>query len=54
MGFASTYLEERALFPQKIKEAVDRETAFARNHGFQLIVEFTPKVNGRVVGDRHG
>jgi len=26
MGFASTYLEERALFPQKIKEAVDRET----------------------------
>ena len=26
MGFASTYLEERALFPQKIKEAPDRET----------------------------
>ncbi len=26
MGFASTYLEERALFPQKIEEAPDRET----------------------------
>ena len=26
MGFASTYLEERALFPEKIKEAPDRET----------------------------
>jgi hypothetical protein len=26
MGFASAYLEERALFPQKIKEAIDRET----------------------------
>ena len=26
MGFASTYLEERTLFPEKIKEAPDRET----------------------------
>jgi hypothetical protein len=26
MGFASAYLEERALFPQKIKEAIDCET----------------------------
>jgi len=26
MGFASDYLEKRALFPQKIKEAPDRET----------------------------
>jgi hypothetical protein len=26
MGFASTYLEERALFPRKIEEAVDPET----------------------------
>jgi hypothetical protein len=26
MGFASAYLEERALFPEKIKEAPDRET----------------------------
>src|ERR1035437_10365765 len=26
MGFASTYLEERALFPQKIQEAIDRDT----------------------------
>jgi hypothetical protein len=26
MGFASVYLEERTLFPQKIKEPVDRET----------------------------
>jgi hypothetical protein len=26
MGFASAYLEERALFPQIIKEAVDRDT----------------------------
>jgi glycosyltransferase involved in cell wall biosynthesis len=26
MGFASTYLEARALFPQKIKKAIDRET----------------------------
>jgi len=26
MGFASTYLEERALFPRKIKEAPDKET----------------------------
>jgi hypothetical protein len=26
MGFASTYLEERALFPEKIKEAPDKET----------------------------
>jgi Glycosyl transferase family group 2 len=26
MGFASTYLKERSLFPEKIKEAPDRET----------------------------
>ena len=26
MGFASTYLEERTLFPEKIKEAPDRDT----------------------------
>ncbi len=26
MGFASTYLKERALFPQKIEEAVDKRT----------------------------
>ncbi len=26
MGFASAYLEERALFPQKIEEAPDKET----------------------------